>query len=254
MPFKHQIVLISILSLSFLQAQENEKDLYLQYLNQYETLGPFGKAKEGEIEIILDKEKMAELERSTGRKVGIVVNDKYWIWINDAVRFPSGKSGVYGRIMWKQALKGITGVAVMPVLPDGRIVLNRNYRHATRGWEYELPRGAAEVGETIEMVAAREVKEETGMVVDQFYLLGEIAPDTGILNEVVPVVMARVISKGEATPEDEEAIAGIETFTVTELKQGYIDGYLMHNGKKIPLRDPFLAFAIFQADLRGLFN
>jgi ADP-ribose pyrophosphatase len=249
-----KILLLSILSIHLLQAEENEKDLYLQYLNKYKTLGPFGKASEGEIEIILDKEKIAEIERSTGRKVGIVANDKYWIWINDAVYFPSGKSGVYGRVMWQQALRGLTGVAVMVVLPDGRIVLNRNYRHATRSWEYELPRGASEPGETIEAVALREVKEETGMVIDQLILLGEIAPDTGMVNAVVPVVMAKLMSQEEAAPEDSEAIAGIEAFTVKELKQGYIEGYLIRNGKKIPLRDPFLAFALFQADLRHLFD
>jgi ADP-ribose pyrophosphatase len=148
--------------------------------------------------------------------------------------------------MWQQALRGLTGVAVMVVLPDGRIVLNRNYRHATRSWEYELPRGASEPGETIEAVALREVKEETGMVIDQLILLGEIAPDTGMVNAVVPVVMAKLMSQEEAAPEDSEAIAGIEAFTVKELKQGYIEGYLIRNGKKSPCATPFWLLPFFR--------
>ncbi|HSX04576.1 MAG TPA: NUDIX hydrolase [Rhabdochlamydiaceae bacterium] len=247
---------ICILFIHTLWAGEDEKETYLQYLKQYEVLGPFGNAAQGEIEIILDKAKMEEIEKAMGRKVGIVAQDKYWLWINDAVYFPSGKSGVYGRVMWRQSLQGITGAAVMPVLPDGRIVLNRNYRHATRSWEYELPRGGANPGESAESVAIREAKEETGMVIDELYLLGEMAVDTGILNAISPVFMAKVIEIQEAEPEDAEAIAAVEAFSVDELKQGFMKGYLTveSNGAalEIPLRDPFLAFALFQAELRHL--
>lgn len=222
---------------------------YYKYLNDYsKTLGPLGNSKNGEIEIIKDPLKIDEIEKSTGRKVGIMAEDKYWLWLNDAVQFPNQKSGVYGRLLWKSSLKGRAGVAVMAVLPNGKIVLNRNFRHATRSWEYELPRGAVNSEETIESAATREVKEETGMVIKDLKLLGEMAVDSGTLNTIVPIFLANVSAQEKALPEDSEAIAEIEAFSISELKQGFKKGYIekVIKGKKesIPLRDPFLAYAL----------
>lgn len=248
-----------IIFLVFTASLQATKDLdtYFQYLKKYaDVLGPMGNADKGEIEIVKDLDKIQEIEKATGRQVGIIAEDKYWLWINDPVKFPSGKYGVYGRFMWQQTLKGVTGVAVMAVLPNGRIVLNRNYRHATRSWEYELPRGGANPGESKEACARREVQEETGMHLDKLYLLGEMAADTGYTNAVVPIFMAKVVKQEGAAPEDSEAIAGIESFSFEELKQGYIKGYLTfeENGKSvnIPLRDPFLSYALFQAQIQNL--
>jgi ADP-ribose pyrophosphatase len=230
---------------------------YVNYLQQYpQTLGPIGNARLGEIEIITDPQKFAEIEQLTGRPVGIVAEDKYLIWMNDPVKFPNGKLGMYLRILWKQSLKGSPGVAVMAILPNNKIVLNRNYRHATRSWEYELPRGTIADKETIEAAAAREVKEETGMVIEKLQLLGKMAPDSGLTNSIIPIFLAKVKSQEQSTPEDSEAIAAIEAFSLEELKKGYIQGYLTAKidgeNKNIPLRDPFLSFALFQATIQGL--
>jgi|SRR5579862_4106553 len=233
-------------------------DDYLHYLDTYpETLGPCGNASLGEIEIIRDRKKILEIEQTIGRKVGVISQDKYWIWINDAVKFPNGKNGVYGRILWSNSLKGNPGVAVVPLLQNGKIALNRNFRHATRSWEYELPRGRIDENETAEAAAMREIKEETGMRIDTLHSLGAMAVDTGLTNSVVPIFLGKVLSQEDAKPEDSEAIAAIEAFSIEELKKGFVDGYLtaLVDGKpcKIHLRDPFLAFAILQAEARALF-
>ncbi len=231
---------------------------YLELLQKYpETLGPMGSAARGEIEIISDPQRMQEIEKKTKRKVGIVAQDNYWIWLNDAVRFPSGKDGVYGRLLWMRSLEGTAGVAVMPILPDGKIALNRTFRHATRSWEYELPRGMIELNESLEQAALREVKEETGMVIDQLHFLGKMAVDTGLTNTAVPIFMAKVVRKEESSPEESEAIAAIEAFSIDAIKEGYRNGYLSWtdasgNTTQILLRDPFLTFALFQAQVRDL--
>lgn len=230
---------------------------YFNYLDRYpKTLSFLGNAHHGEIEIIFDKQKIFDIQQKTGRKVGIVAEDNYWLWINDAVKFPNGTYGVYGRLLWRQSLAGATGVAVMVMLPNGKIALNRNFRHTTRSWEYELPRGGVDIGETIEAAAAREVQEETGMIIDQLQLLGQIAVDSGVTNAVVSVFFARILAQQMSQPEDSEAIAAVDFFSIEELKKGFIDGCLSvrinEEMCKIPLRDPFLAFALFQADLRLL--
>src|SRR5438270_7278090 len=53
-------------------------------------------------------------------------------------------------------------VVVLPVLPDGRIVLIRQYRHATRQFLWELVAGRMDAGEMPREAAARELIEETG--------------------------------------------------------------------------------------------
>lgn len=232
---------------------------YLELLHQFpQTLGPLGNHALHEIEIVIDPIKMKEIQQETGRLVGIVHKDRYWIWINDAVQFPSGTYGVYGRIVWAKSLDGIPGVAVMPILPDGKIVLNLNFRHATRSWEFELPRGLIEKNEMPVDAAKREALEETGMVIHDVYTLGMIAPDSGLTNSLVPVFLAKVISQQQAQPEDSEAIPEIHAFSLQELKKGFLEGHInvsfQGRMRSIPLRDPFLAYAIFQAELRQLLD
>lgn len=230
---------------------------YLNFLNTHaEFLGTHGDIGKQEIAIVGDPAKIREIEEITGREVGIIYQDKYWTWLNDPVQFPNGVYGVYGRMIWTHALKGPTGVAVLPVLSDGRLVLNRMFRHATRSWELELPRGGVDEGETLVEAAIRETKEETGLVIDEVVYLGNMAPDSGMTSAIVPIYLAKVRSRGESKPEDSEAIAGIHAFTIEELRKGFKEGYVSMDldGKKmeIPLRDPFLAYALLQMDIRKI--
>lgn len=246
---------MSLLCIQGLYATNENKAKYLEYLKHYPlTLGPDASYRNGEIEIIRDEKQMIEIQNQTNRTVGIVAEDNYWIWINDAVRFPNGTQGVYGRVIWRRSLEGIAGVAVMPLLPNGKIALNRNFRHATRSWEYELPRGGLSDSEAPEQAALREMKEETGLLASKIEFLGYMNPDSGMTNTVVPVYLAQVSERDSATPEDSEAIASVDAFTVAELKQGFLNGYLTTEisgeSVRINLRDPFLSFALLQWEIR----
>jgi len=257
LPFFLSFLLIDNVIADANQKTASSLDTYFEYLKNYpKTVGPLGSAEKGEIEIIRDKQKIAEIEKDTGRSVGVMHKDKYWIWLNDAVQFPNKKYGVYGRILWTNSLKGFQGVAVMAVLPNGKIVVNRTFRHATRSWEYELPRGAVDLNETIEQAAKREVKEETGMVIKDLHLLGKMTPDSGALNTVVPIFLATVVEQQNTAQEDSEAIASIDAYSVAELKKGFVDGYLSikvdNKINTVPLRDPFLAYALLLAETKQL--
>ncbi len=246
-------------------------DDYFSYLEQIGK--PVGSYREGEIEIVLEPEEISKIEKvQEGRlvnkgysveraaefsRVGIVSEDQYWIWLRDAVYFPKGVPGTYDRLMWKgPTLSGPGGVAVLPVLPNGKVVLNLNFRHATRSWELELPRGALLANETVEEGAVRELKEETGLGVASLTFLGNIMPDSGTLGSVGPVYMGLVSEEGKSDQEYSEAIAGVIAFSVAELKEGLIKGSMevLLNGKKehVPIRDAFLTFALLQAEIRKL--
>ncbi|MBS0604110.1 MAG: NUDIX hydrolase [Verrucomicrobia bacterium] len=246
---------------------------YLELVKDHpDTFGPFGKWQHGEIEITLNPEQIRKIENQTRLRlvskgvqefdaekwssVGVVAEDNYWIWVRDAVIFPSGVYGTYDRLMWKSGLDGAPGVAILPLLSTKKIVVNINYRHATRSWEIELPRGQKKEGESLEKAAARELKEETGYQISKCTQLGTMAPDTGTLMTLVPVFCGEVSHSGETSKEYSEAIVQNPAFSKEEIKQGFARGYIEVPIKgelvKVNCRDPFLTFALLQAEMKGL--
>ncbi len=254
---KYLILLMSCLS--FLSASEKGRLEYLEMIRDNPALvAVLGDAKKGEIEILITPEKMAEIEAKTGRDVGLVKKDKYWTWVNDAVRFPSGAEGVYSRILWNKALQSplAVGVCVMPYIEGKGIVLNCNYRHATRSWELELPRGGVNENETAENAARRETLEETGRVVGELILLGQMNPDSGVLSSVIPVYYAKVAGLLQSTPESSEAIEESIILTHAEIKKALVDGYyefkIRGKMKRVYCRDPFLTYAMLMCMAKNL--
>jgi ADP-ribose pyrophosphatase len=249
---KQKIFLSFLFFWGVLQADEVSRHRYLELVKQYPHLVlPRGDAAQGEIEILLDEEKMALVETKLGRDVGVVKEDRYWIWINDACKFPSGNEGVYGRILWVRGLESpAQGVAVMPITSEGKIVLNCNFRHSTRSWEIELPRGLVNAGETAEDAAKREASEETGRSIAEVRLLGEIPPDTGVLSVVVPIFVAKVAGIDVQQQEETEAIEDILELSIEEIKKAFAEGYytchLRGEWRQVPFRDPFLAYALLR--------
>src|SRR6266481_4914487 len=70
-------------------------------------------------------------------------------------------------------------VVVLPLLPDGRILLIRQYRHATRQYLWELVAGRMDPGETPQQAAAREMIEETGYRVKKLKIFLDLFPTPG---------------------------------------------------------------------------
>ncbi len=97
-------------------------------------------------------------------------------------------------------------VVVLPVLPDGRIVLIQQYRYAARQYLWELVAGRMDPGETPKKAAARELIEETGFRAKRFRVFLDVFPTPGFLEERMFILLAEGLTAGEAEPEEDEKI------------------------------------------------
>jgi ADP-ribose diphosphatase len=118
-------------------------------------------------------------------------------------------------------------VVVLPVLPDGRIVMIEQYRHATRQYLWELVAGRMEPGEDPKTAAARELAEETGFHTKKLRVFLDVFPTPGFLEERMFLLLAEDVKAGPASPEDDEKIVSA-VYTPAKLLQ------MIHSGK---LRD-----------------
>jgi len=116
-------------------------------------------------------------------------------------------------------------VVVLPVLPDGRIVMIRQYRHATRQYLWELVAGRKEPEETPKQGAARELLEETGYRAKRIKVFLDVFPTPGFLEERMYILLAEGLTAGKAQPEEDEKIE-VRAYRVNELKKMIKSGRL----------------------------
>jgi len=109
-------------------------------------------------------------------------------------------------------------VVILPLLPDGRILLVRQYRHATRQFLWELVAGRIERGENPRQAAARELLEETGYRAKRYRVFLDIFPTPGFLEERMYILLAQGLTSGDARPEEDEKISS-RVFNRSQLRQ-----------------------------------
>ncbi len=97
--------------------------------------------------------------------------------------------------------------AVVPVDGEGRVLLVRQYRHATAGWILEIPAGKLDHGETPEACASREVEEETGFRPGALVPLGWIWTTPGFTDEKIWLFLARELTSGKQDLQSDEVLS-----------------------------------------------
>jgi len=122
-------------------------------------------------------------------------------------------------------------VVVLPVLPDGRILLIQQYRHAIRQYLWELVAGRMDPGETPKVAAARELIEETGYRARRIRIFLDVFPTPGFLEERMFILLAEGLTAGEAEPEEDEKIIS-RAYTRKQLEE-MIRGGKLRDAKSI---------------------
>ncbi len=98
-------------------------------------------------------------------------------------------------------------VVILAIDERGRILLERQYRHAARSFLWELPAGRIDEGEPVLAAAKRELLEETGYTARRWKKVLYFYVSPGFLDETMSIYLARHLEAREAQPEEDEKIA-----------------------------------------------
>ena len=101
--------------------------------------------------------------------------------------------------------------AVATLDAAGRVTLLRQYRHAVGGWLWEVPAGKLDPGEMPATCAARELREEAGLVAGHFEPVGSIVTCPGFCDEVIHLYVATDLRSASTERGADEVIDAVET-------------------------------------------
>jgi 8-oxo-dGTP pyrophosphatase MutT (NUDIX family) len=112
---------------------------------------------------------------------------------------PGGGDGIYGKVHFKNQAVGI-----VPVDKDGNTYLVGQWRYPLNAYHWEIPEGGCPVGTDTLDTAKRELKEETGLVADDWTKLLDFHLSNSVTDEFGVVYLAKGLSQKVAEPEETE--------------------------------------------------
>ena len=124
----------------------------------------------------------------------------------DQVRLPNGNVGQREYVMHPGA------VLIIPLLPNGNVVLEKQFRYPLHQVFIELPAGKIDAGEDILLTGQRELLEETGYSATEWLAIGHQHPCIGYSDEVIHMYLARGLTLGLHQRDEDEAL---EVFDVS---------------------------------------
>ena len=116
----------------------------------------------------------------------------------DIVSLPDGQHAV------REYLEHPGAVAILAVLDDGRILLERQYRYPIAQAVIEIPAGKLNAGEDPLLCAQRELQEETGYTAKRWSKIRRIHPVISYSTEFIDIYLAEGLSPGPARLDEEE--------------------------------------------------
>lgn len=131
--------------------------------------------------------------------------------VKDTVLLPNGKEAV------REVCIHIGAVAIIPLLNDGRVVMERQFRYPHARVFLEIPAGKLDSpDEDVLEAAKRELREETGAVAEKYTDLGVMIPSPAVLGEKITLFLAEGLSFGDRSLDDDEFL-DVELIPLSEL-------------------------------------
>ena len=141
---------------------------------------------------------------------------------SDYMELPNGKIEKWDYVEHRKG-----AAAVIPVLPDGRILLVRQYRNALDRMTLEIPAGGLNgADEPTITAAARELEEETGYCSKELSFLISLNTTVAFCNEKIDVYVARNLTASHQHLDEDEFI-DVVAMDVEELTKMIYEGKLM---------------------------
>ena len=130
------------------------------------------------------------------------IYDNPWIGLTEFdVINPGGGKGIYGKVHYKNLAVGIM------VLDDEKNTwLVGQYRFPTDRYSWEIPEGGCPEGSDLLLSAKRELKEETGLIADNWELILTMQLSNSVSDEIAYVYLATGLRQEVADPEETEQL------------------------------------------------
>ena len=123
----------------------------------------------------------------------------------DEVELPNGKTST------REWINHPGAVCCVPILPDGKIALIKQYRYPVQSEMIELPAGKLDPNEEPEECAMRELQEEIGYRPKKLTFLTHIHPAVGFANEKMWLYLAQDLVPSESKLDEDEFLELIPT-------------------------------------------
>ena len=110
----------------------------------------------------------------------------------DIVRLPNGNDAI------REVIRHIGAVCVIPVLDNGDVIMERQYRYPLDRVILEIPAGKLDAANENRLSAIqRELREETGYTAEEWTVIGDFHPAPAYSDEFITMYMARKLRKGD---------------------------------------------------------
>ncbi|HSR88906.1 MAG TPA: NUDIX hydrolase [Candidatus Udaeobacter sp.] len=126
----------------------------------------------------------------------VVHKNPWWEYKCDKIVRLDGTEGEY---CYTETLGN---VIIVPVLPDGRLVLVRQYRYLADKNSVEFPGGGIAKNESAEDAAQRELLEETGYSADTLTNIGIFEPSVGVIKDLSHVFITNDLFLAQEAKSD----------------------------------------------------